>query len=368
MEITYSPQDLMEAYECLSHGKPRLGGIREAIRQADENQDIAYQIYFRGELCIESSFYDDHMDTLLTFPEMLALVDANPNAPVAEESDYSSNLDDVLWKYKWLLEDATYFYQISMADAERFAEDFKRRYIAAGYSLRPYYFERYLFYREMDDARAENSFHLFEQAPRDFQSDCRACEQNDIVSYYLRHDEFDKAVKLARSIENRTLSCGGADSWLTLKCNYLSYYIRKKDFAQAEQMIKLIHRYRDAYRRFDISVQELRCYVYTDLSKALRIYKENWKKWLHERTPAFAYEQGSICCLFFKKLGETRKRQTVKIAYDAEFPLYQQENSCRILELYDYYYQFICDLAEKFDARNGNDAYQQRLQKMLEEV
>lgn len=370
MEETYNPQLLIEIYERLEHGKARLGGIREAIRQADENNDTTYQIYFRSELCKESTIYCDNLDAFITFPEELALVDKYPDTPTAEESMFISNTNEVLWVYKWILEKCPYFYQISKEDIKYFFKDYKHRCLASGYHLRSYYLYLYRYYNSMNDPLMEKYFHRFESTPRDRHSDCEACEQNDIVNFYLEHDNLEKATLLAADLESQKIACDGICSWLRLKINYLRYYLRKKDYQKAEEYIKLIDRHSNSAQKieFDISRYKLHCYSYLDIAKALKVYKSKWKKWLEHREPDSVYLFGTACCIFFQKLMESRNRQTIKITYDSTFPLYRENNTYQISELYDFYYQHTIDIAKKFDTRNENDAYMKKFQKALDEI
>ena len=50
----YNPDLLKQQYEQLENGKVRISGMYEAIKQADENNDVPFQLYFRIELCDES--------------------------------------------------------------------------------------------------------------------------------------------------------------------------------------------------------------------------------------------------------------------------------------------------------------------------
>lgn len=55
----YNPDLLKQQYEQLENGKVRISGMYEAIKQADENNDVPFQLYFRIELCDESDWYAD---------------------------------------------------------------------------------------------------------------------------------------------------------------------------------------------------------------------------------------------------------------------------------------------------------------------
>lgn len=365
--IMYDPNQLVEEYEKLEHGKAKISGIREAIRQADENHDVPYQIHFRHELCHESVFYGDALDMLIIFPEMLAIIDKNPDAPTTKHNyGYIDSMDCVLWIYKWLLETCEEYYQISMEDCERFFEDYKKRCLAYGYNLRPYYEMKSGFYESMNHPEADKLFHLFETSPRDDNANCEACEQNDIVDHYLKKGDLQKADLLARDLDSRKLQCGGINSWLRLKKNYMRYYLRRQDFKKAAEYIRKIKRYRNQQTEFDISREEMYCYAHLDVAKALRVYKNNWNRWMQEREPKALYDNAVDICVFFQKLMENRKKQTVKIAYDNSFPLYRKSDSYEMQELFDFYYKQAVDLAKKFDNRNGTDAFMKTLQIKLE--
>lgn len=63
----------IKQYEQLENGKVRISGMYEAIKQADENNDVPFQLYFRIELCDESDWYADSLDMFVVFPKLLAL-------------------------------------------------------------------------------------------------------------------------------------------------------------------------------------------------------------------------------------------------------------------------------------------------------
>lgn len=58
----------------------------------------------------------------------------------------------------------------------------------------------------------------------------------------------------------------------------MCYYMRNKEFDKIEKYIRLIHRYDNGEIEFDISDEEILYYSYTDISKALKIYKREWKQ------------------------------------------------------------------------------------------
>ncbi len=365
----YNPVELRERYRELEHGRARMAGIRAAIEEADKHKDISYQIYFRAQFCEESVFYGDDLDMVVMFPEMLSLVDRYPDAPTTRHnSSYKNSYSNVLWIYKWLLEDCERFYQIPMEDCLKFFEDYKQRCIATGYNLRPYYEYVYSFYDSMGDSRGEKAFGRFRKLPHDSNCNCRACERNLEINYYLDHDEFETAVRLSQDIENHRLLCSTIEknrAWLRMKKHFLHYYLRKKEYEKIAEYCRLIERNMNGEREFECWSDFLEGYAYVDIGKALKIYKKFWKEWLSERCPGEAYDNDISACVFFRELGKARKGEYVKIGFDDTFPLFREDGRYRIEELYKYHYNRAREVAEKFDARNGTDFYCRSLKECL---
>ena len=79
------------------------------------------------------------------------------------------------------------------------------------------------------------------------------------------------------------------------------------------------------------------------------------------KNPNDRFYDGKRVCVFFKKLMESRKTDTIKLKYDTTFPLYREDNTYKISDLYDFYYKFTADIARKFDKRNQADTFIEKL-------
>lgn len=371
MDKIYNPVKIKNYYDKLLHGKARTEAIRNAIKEADDNNDLPFMIYFREELCHESTFYGDSMDMMVVFPEMLAIIDKHPDIPsTCFDTNYDDAADHIIWVYKWIINACSDFYQIPMEDCLNFFEDYKRRSLKHGYSLRPYYRVIHGFYDDLGDSeKADKAFHMFEKLPRDLNCDCKACERNTEISFYLNKDNLDKALKLSEDIENFKLTCrDDKKAWLTMKGYYMDYYIRHNNFEKAAEISKLIVRNADADNECHKWDDILYCYAHINLAKALRVYKDHWKEWHEDRNPKDQYDEIENACCFWKIYGLRRKRKTVKLGFDASFPLYNENDSYTVTDLFDYYYNKTRTLALKFDKRNGTDYFIKHLEKELEKI
>ena len=364
----YFPEEIKRAFEALEHGNAKIAAIRSAIEAADASDDTPFRIYLRLELCRESCFYGDCMDMMVIFPQVLAIADRYPDTPATcYEPGYLDAMDHVLWVYKWILEECCNFYQVPMADCLKFFEDFRRRSLAYGYNLRTYYYYLYLFYEKIDPVKSREAFHMFEQIPRDDNCDCRACERNTIIDFYLQQGQMERAKELSAEIENFDLTCGHdkKEAWLRLKRHYMQHYLGRREFEEAETYCHILERQRMKDTEFQRWDDFLYCYAYLNMGKALRIYKAHWKEWLEERHPSTIFSVNRNITCFFKKLQQERKQATIKLSLDPAFPLYEESGQYSIASLYRFYYKRAREVAERFDERNGSHYYCNQLTEVL---
>ncbi len=361
----YDPAELKKEYEKLEHGRARMAGIRYAIAEADKNNDYPFMFFFRAQECRESCFYGDALEMYVRFPELLSLADKYPDTPTtAYDSGFRNSVDHVLWIYKWILGSLNDYYQIPFEDCERYFEDFKRRSLAYGYNLKPYYLNRYYFYQYIDRAYADECFYEYEKIPWDRENcDCRACERNVQISFYLDKDDIERANALAKDIESFKLRCGQRmDAWMRLKKHYMNHWENKEDYDKAVFFCGQILRQKNDLSEFDIWDNAMCIYSHVDIGKALRIYKAHWKDWQKQRKPSDIFYTSLNAAIFFVELKKVRKGNTVKLPLDRGFPLYREDGKYKIEELIRYYCMKADEIGKKFDARNRSDFFQRELE------
>ena len=364
----YNPAAIKKQYDNIQHGKARMAAIKNAIEEADRNKDIKFMIYFREDLCEESCFYGDETEMMVIFPEILNLADRYPDAPSTQfDTAYENAAEHVLWVYKWVVGRCSAFYQIPMEDCIKFFEDFKRRSIAYGFNLKPYYRLLYGFYCDIDDEKSDEAFYKYEKIPRDSNSNCKACDRNTEINFYLDKGNYEKAVELSGDIESFKLKCGRDNSeWLRMKINFMSYYMDNGNFEEADKIAHLLENNMNSKTEFQAWDDILRCYSYTRQGRALRVYKKHWKEWQDGTSPSDEFSKTLNVCCFWKKYRMDTGKGTVKLALDKNFPLYNEENIYSTEELYNYYYKRTEDIAIKFDKRNNADSYKKEMLEKLD--
>ncbi len=364
--MDYNPEELKKYYDALPHGKAKEEGIREAVKMADQNNDVPFMIYFREQLCHETCFYGNMMHMMVIFPEMLSIIDRYPDTPSTQfDTGYNDALDHILWIYKWVINECSSFYQIPMQDCLNFFEDFKKRSASYGYNLKPYYRALYCFY-SFDSKKQEEAFYNFEKIPRDLNSDCHACERNTEIEFYLDAGDFDKALELSRDIENFKLRCFNyIDAWLRMKISFLGYYMDHYEFEKAAEIAGLLEHKINDETEYQVWGTIMNCYAHTKPGRALRLYKKYWKKLEEEHSPDNMFDSSCNTCCFWYRI-KRDGRETIRIKFDTSFPLYNEENIYKTEDLFNYYYNRAADIAKKFDQRNNACSYMETLETSLE--
>ncbi len=354
--------NLSEIYELLeqaNNGKPKMELYRKAWEIADQCHNYKEQIMNRYQYMYEAAFFEDMMEIYLILPEMLKLHDRH-----MEEFGEDNNIIHILWAYKWVLENAVDFYQITVDQFESFCEDYEKRCIAAGYSLRAYYTYRFCFYKNGDLKKAEDSYKKYLKCVRDEFSDCEACERNLEVGYLLERGMEEKARERAKPLFRGMLTCVEVPE--VTYGSFLRYFDLqiaqgKVEYIQeAEQFVnKVMHaiKHKDICKEYVGDV--FMFYVLTESSKALNFYKQYWRHFEENRNPIQKLYFAMAAVRFFDLL---KDRTTYKISLASSFPLYKQDNIYEVDVLRKYYEDYAVTLCEKLDKRNGNQVFGEKYQ------
>ena len=352
--------ELIEETESVTE---RLPLLRKGWEMADAQQDYESQIQYRLDYISDCCFYYDVMEIYVIFPEVLRLHDAH-----VKEYGYDSMTSSILWDYKWLLENANEFYQISVKQFETLYEDCKRRYLEQGYSLRPLHSYRFTFYLNIDKEKAKEAYVDFYNSRRDWRSDCHACERCKEVQYFLGIEDFGRASRAAQPVIDGQLKC--AEQPECTIGDFLRYYNEKllegdADYADpagnlCEKLKRIIERKGTATSYMS---EILLYYALEKPEKALTYYKKHGLYFEESRNPLNKFRFALAVLVFLSNLHE---KDTYKMELSTAFPFYREDDTYDVKELINYYMEKVRDLAQKLDARNGTEVYTQRLVLVVE--
>lgn len=355
-------EELDREIERTPNGKEKMALLRKGWEMADREKDYDGQIEYRLEYMSQAAFYDDVLEIYIVYPEVLRLHDN-----YIKESGYDYNTRDILWNYKWLLENAADFYQISIQQFEAFFEDCKRRYMENNYSLRPLYGFRFIFYANINQEKCLDAYKEFNNLRRDHMSDCHACERSKEVDFYLGQGELGKALTKAAPVVDGQLTCAEQpECTLGAFMRYYNEQIVQGDTDYIEPASELCETLRKIIEKKGTATFHipdiLFFYAMEKPEKALKYYAKNCTFFENNRNPVYRYHFAIAALAFLKNLGD---KKTYKMKLPSDFALYRSDHVYDVKELRNYYYNGALEIAKKMDERNGTTVFQDTLSKMI---
>ena len=121
---------LLQTQNDSLHPREKANLLKEAIRIADENEDVEWATELRLDLIYELNLLSADAEEITVFSKILD--DYENHKDVIKE-------DDLLWKYKWIWACTFDLPEIPMEQVKAIGEDYKTRILRNGYSLRSYY-------------------------------------------------------------------------------------------------------------------------------------------------------------------------------------------------------------------------------------
>ena len=200
-------EELMDEAYGLPNGPAKLGMLEEAARVADVNgmEEEAYEA--RSEIVETATFCGYPMKALIAFSWQLGKFDQQP-----EEYDEET----LMWSYKWILGKLSSFPEVSRDKIMELLEDFGQRFKSFGYSERSYWYYRFRISMDLGELEeAGSSYAKFRTMDRDFMSDCEACEQDEMMRYFILTGDDEKVLGNGKTYPERPDElCGDSASYL----------------------------------------------------------------------------------------------------------------------------------------------------------
>ncbi|WP_334074941.1 MULTISPECIES: hypothetical protein [Paenibacillus] len=355
MELDFD-QLLDEAMD-MPDANAKIALLEQAIRLADTACNIEQGYEARSKLVKAAAFNGYPVKALVAFSWKLGQYDKHP-----EQFEY--DLHDLIWSYKWILEEISSLPDIQLVQIHNLLEDFHLRSKKAGYSERTYHYYRFsLALLTGDLEEAKQSMDKWTAVDRDSLSNCLACEQDILVEFHFRWGNDTQALAEAKPILDRWMSCAEVPQVTYPKLLMPLYRTgRLEEAAKLERKsYRLIKGKRDFIEPAGLHMAYLSL---TDPFRGLEVY-EAFAPLTHNHEDMLSrlMFDGSAAALF-KRLA----REQVK--FDIRLPAYITDPaaSSDVSLLSDIYTGLALTAAGKFDTRNGNRFYTDYVQQLLARV
>lgn len=342
-------EEMLKEFESVESGMPRLNAIRGAITEADERGDLYWQFQMRYAYLKESIFCGDRYFAMIIFPQLLALYEEHEKLRQNRECDF-----DMLVAFKWIVEAAPEFPQISKAEIDGYFRMFKRLLLEHGCSLSIYHMKRNLFYLHIDRGIAAAEFYRFLDAPLDSISDGKALYYDQQAMYYLFIGNEEKALEAAKPIFSGEM-VSNALPQATYQ-EFIRFYLNRGDYEKAMDYAKKTeHRVTGNPYYLDITGTLLSLYSVTQPEHGLQLFARNYSIYANSRNPLLRMQFAIGAYHLFRALPDEQALPESLASKDAEI------SGMGVPELRFHFHAAAQELAQKFDARNGTNDFMTKL-------
>ncbi|EMK18817.1 hypothetical protein [Leptospira kirschneri] len=356
IEIDPNTEDLFPVLwdvELLKNDFSKCSLLEEIIRLADlrKNKELGFEVRLA---LIEAGIFSGAIDkALISFSWCLSQVDQNPEK-FSEE--------DLLWKYKWIIENLPAFPQIKKEQILEMLEDLEKRYEKNGENKHPVLMLKRSISMSMRNIEESQKYHelLKQTTAKGRLADCAACVQNSEVFYAVHLGQDEVALEKAKSILSGKLRCA--------EVPHLTYGTLLLPLLRLNQPEEAARLHKIGYRLVSnstallgtISEHLLFLGITGEIAKAIQLLEKHFA--FAFRAPDLNYRfQFYKAAKFLTERILLSNLKSIKIRMPKTFPDYKENGNYAVIDLDSWFGKEASRLASQFDSRNGNDSYMEDL-------
>jgi len=329
-------------------GREQIAILEEIVRLADANGDTEIAYGARRQfvhLCCEEGYPEKG---IVAFSWCLSQFDKDP------ELDHPH---DLIWQYKVILELIPIFPTVSREQIVRMQEDMATRLAQYGESERTaHYYRSWNFMRMGEYETALHHQETYMAMPRTEMSDCEACERDRQIELLTRMHRDEDALKLAKPVMSGNMHCGEVPEFTN--GHIVKSQIRLGKIMEAtERQQSGYDQIRDE-RKYLGSIGDLLLVVIrnrdydTGLTQVTRHLP-----WAAESAAGeLKFRFLSAVSLFFEALA-SEKPEPAKFRIPKAFACFTESEEYAPKDLANFFAKETKVLADQFNTRNGNQAY-----------
>jgi hypothetical protein len=347
-------KELMSRASRMKEGEAKVMALEEAARLADTHGDLDVAFEVRDALIDAGTFGGFPDKALVAFAWCRGQAKKNPDR-------FDSSM--LLWKQKWVVARLDDFPHVTLKQIREALDDLEQTYAKADAGKRSVLKLRYQTARDMGaQAEAEQYWAQWVEAPRDHLTDCRACDQDDEIDYFIERGEHARAVEKARPILDGRLRCA--------EIPHLTYGSVLYPLLKLEQLEEArnchLHGYPMVARNRDFLAtvgEHIEFLALTDnLARGLTLFEKHLGWALNHASYRDRFTFHAAASLLLSRL-VAEGRETVSLRLPKAFPLHQRQGTYETQVLHGWLEGQAKEIAGRFDARNGTDRFQKLLQR-----
>lgn len=345
--------ELLRESRNLPENPVRVAILEEAVREADSLGDERRSYEARRELINVATFAGCDDRAVVAFGWCLGYAD--------RQGDDFHDLHSLLWSYKWIAGNVVNFPNVPRKQIESMEEDLGRRLEIEGYNRRPWLKIRWSNALDMGDLdRAVSLCEEWLTTPRDFLSDCAACDTSAHARLHFALGEDQRGIDRAAPVLEGRQSCKSVPH--STFGNVLRPLVRLDRLEEADDFQR--RGYRLVARRqqhLDTVGKHLLYLVHLEhWDRAVRMFERHLGWSLESNEPSTRFDFELAGWMLFDRLAE-RGNRFRKLKVPEVLPLPKDDGRYRPAEIAGWLEARTLDLAARLDARNGNEAFSREI-------
>jgi hypothetical protein len=343
---------ILDEAQGLQYGPTRVALTEEAVRLADAHADEEEGFDARLKLMTAAVFSGRPDVLMVAFAWCLARYDREPE----KFPDFN-----LLWNYKWVADNLPSFPDVSREQVEAMLNDMERRYRSAGASMHPVHGQWRDALLEMGDlAGARRAAKRMASTPRGYLSNCPACVLDADVDFLVCTGRDEDAVSAAEPIVQGRMRCAEVPH-RTLP-RLLLPLVRMGRVSEAMTLHRKSYRMIAANPKFipGWSNHVLLLALTDNMNRAVKLLETHWHDSVTAASRTAAFQFLCAAKFVFDRLVANGTTE-LRLRLPSGFALHQEGGVYDVRVLAAWVTDQARELAERFDARNGNKAYSRRL-------
>ena len=345
-------RQLLQRAGRLRPGETKVTMLEEAARLADAHGDAGQGLEVREALIEAATFGGFPERALAAFAWCRGQQQRDPERIPPER---------LLWQQKWVVGRLSEFPHIGRKQVESALEDMAHSFEKVGAGQRAVLKLRYKAARDMgDESRTQALWEGWVHTPRDYYSDCRACDLNDELDGHLDRHEYELMLKKARPLLEGHISCAEVPHMTLGRVLYPLFKLGQLERARDLHLrgYELVRHNQEFLATVGEHLEFLA--LTANVERGLRLF-ERHVKWalVHaSHRYRFTFHNGALALL---ERARVEGREQVRLALPSTFPLYSPEGMYETPALHGWLTARAEEIATRFDARNGNGLFHRLL-------
>ncbi len=347
-------QALLDRAAKLEFGEAKVMLLEEAARLADAHGDVGLAYEVRDGLIDAATFSG--------FPDRAMVAFAWCRGQ--QQKDPRRFPEEMLrWKQKWVVGRLHDFPHITRQQIEAALDDMEQCFERLGAGRRSVFKLRYQTARNMgDEAKMEVLRSKWLDAPRDFLTDCRACELDSELDTYLDQGEYAQALLKAQPLLEGPLACAEVPHLTLGTLLYPLFKLGRLEAARAAHLrgYALVKGNRDFLSTVGEHLEFLALTANVERGLKLLARHLGWALEHSSQRSRFIFYLGAMALL---EQAVAQGRERVELSLPRTFPLRAPEGTYEVRTLRGWFAMQAEGIGARFDARNGTQRFHTLLER-----